>query len=109
MTSETHIPYDELPLWMRQAKQEFDWGILIIIAMSLAIGWTFLINSELPAGHQLEHYVFQASDIDHRIPEGVFYPRWSPYAIKGYGAPIPNYYPMGTGYTIATVSALLHQ
>lgn len=106
MTSETHIPYDELPLWMRQAKQEFDWGILIIIAMSLAIGWTFLITSDLPAGHQLEHYIFQASDISTGFQEGVFYPRWSPYALKGYGAPIPNYYPMGTAYTIAIVSAL---
>jgi len=106
MTTETAISYDELPLWMRHAKQEFDWGILIIIAMSLAIGWTFLINGELPAGTALEHYVFQASDILTGFEEGVFYPRWSPYAIKGYGAPIPNYYPMGTGYTISVISAL---
>jgi len=92
---------------MRQAKQEFDWGILIIIAMSLAIAWTFLINSELPAGHDLEHYVFQATDIETGFTEGVFYPRWSPHTLKGYGAPIPNYYPVGASYTIATISALL--
>ncbi len=106
MTTETQISYEDLPLWMRQAKQEFDWGILIIIAMSLAIGWSFLINSELPAGHQLEHTIFQANDISTGFQEGIFYPRWSPYAVKGYGAPIPNYYPMGASYTIAVVSAL---
>jgi len=106
MTTETTISYDNLPLWMRHAKQEFDWGILIIIAMSFAIGWTFLINGELPAGTDLEHYVFLGSDVLTGFEEGVFYPRWSPYAIKGYGAPIPNYYPMGTSYTVAVVSAL---
>jgi hypothetical protein len=107
------IPYDELPLWMRQARQEFDWGILIALAMSITMAWSFLVRSDLPAGHQLEHYVFQASDIVTAFEEGQFYPLWSPYAINGYGAPIPSYYPMGTPYTVALVDALftndLHQ
>ena len=107
------IPYDELPLWMRQARQEFDWGILIAIAMSVAMAWSFLVRSDLPAGHQLEHTIFQSSDIVTAIEEGRFYPRWSPYAVNGYGAPIPNYYPMGTPYTVALIDVLftndLHQ
>jgi hypothetical protein len=107
------IPYDELPLWMRQARQEFDWGILIAFAMSIAMAWSFLVRSDLPAGHQLEHTIFQSNDIVTAFKEGRFYPRWSPYAINGYGAPIPNYYPMGTPYTIALIDILftndLHQ
>lgn len=107
------IPHDELPLWMRQARQEFDWGILIAFAMSVAMAWSFLVRSDLPAGHQLEHTIFQSSDIVTAFKEGQYYPRWSPYAINGYGAPIPNYYPMGTPYTVALFDVLftndLHQ
>ncbi|PJF20768.1 MAG: hypothetical protein CUN56_14505, partial [Phototrophicales bacterium] len=106
MTTHLPIPYDELPLWMRQARQEFDWSILIALAMSIAIAWSFLLHDKLPAGHQLEHTVFQASDIVTGFHEGRFYPRWSPYAVNGYGAPIPNYYPMGTPYIIATIETL---
>ena len=107
------ISYDELPLWMRQARQEFDWGILIAFAMSVAMAWSFLVRSDLPAGHQLEHTIFQSSDIVTAFKEGRYYPRWSPYAVNGYGAPIPNYYPMGTPYTVALIDILftndLHQ
>jgi len=107
------IPYDELPLWMRQARQEFDWGIIIAIAMSVAMAWSFLVRTDLPAGHQLEHTIFQSSDIVTAFKEGRYYPRWSPYAVNGYGAPIPNYYPMGTPYTVALIDILftndLHQ
>lgn len=106
MTTQLPIPYDDLPLWMRQARQEFDWSILIALAMSLAIAWTFILRSDIPAGHQLEHFVFQAENIVTGFEEGRFYPRWSPYALNGYGAPIPNYYPIGTAYIVAVIESL---
>ncbi len=106
MTTQHNSQDTNLPFWMRQAKQEFDWSILIAIAMSLAIAWTFIVHDEIPGGTQLEHYVFQANDIISGFQEGHLYPRWSPYAIKGYGAPIPNYYPIGTAYSIALIEVL---
>lgn len=106
MTTQIQISHEDLPLWMQQARQEFDWSILIALAMSIAIAWTFLLNDDLPAGHQLEHTLFQASDIVTAFEEGRFYPRWSPYTINGYGAPIPNFYPMGAPYIVAVIETL---
>lgn len=106
MTTQHDSQDISLPFWMRQAKQEFDWSILIAIAMSLAIAWTFIVHDEIPGGTQVEHYVFQANDIISGFQEGHLYPRWSPYAMKGYGAPIPNYYPIGTAYSIALIEVL---
>lgn len=91
---------------MQQARQEFDWGILIVLAMSIAMAWNFIVRTDLAGGNRLEHTMFQASDIADSFDAGYFYPRWFPNAVNGYGAPIPNYYPMGTPYTIALVDVL---
>src|SRR5690606_32594054 len=96
----------ELPMWMKQAQRGADWGALLIIAFSLLAAWSFITEPNLPATNHTEHYVFQAEHIAQGFREGLFYPRWSPYAIKGYGAPIPHYYPQGAAYFAAVVNIL---
>lgn len=100
------IPEHELPNWMKQAQRSVDWGALLVLAFALLAGWSFLTNSQISATTANEHFVFQASDIAQAMREGIFYPRWSPYAISGYGAPIPHYYPQGAAYFIAIIDVL---
>lgn len=100
------IPTNELPLWMRRARRGIDWGMLIVIAFSLAISWSFVASPDLPHTNQTENYVYRAADYARALGEGHLYPRWSPYVFGGYGAPIPHYYPPGAPYTAALIQVL---
>ncbi|MBL8162750.1 MAG: glycosyltransferase family 39 protein [Anaerolineae bacterium] len=104
MRDTTDISILDLPDWMRQARKGFDWGILLVIALCLTVSWSFIINPELPRTNASENYVYRTQDTADAIQEGRLYPRWSPHALSGYGAPIPHYYPPGATYA----AALLH-
>lgn len=106
MNSQHTIQDKDLPLWMQQARRDIDWGILIALVMSIAVAWMFILRTELAGGNQLEHIVFQASDMVEAIEEGRLLPRWSPHTLNGYGAPIADFYPIGTPYTIAVINIL---
>ncbi|MFN8565114.1 MAG: hypothetical protein U0703_26605 [Anaerolineae bacterium] len=83
----------DLPMWMQQAMRGTDWGVLIVLGFCLLLGWSFALQPGLPRTNASEHYVFRAADATQAFSEGRLYPRWSPYALGGYGAPIPSYYP----------------
>src|SRR5688572_28570408 len=100
------IPENELPNWMKQAQRTVDWGALLALAFALLAAWTFLSENQMSASTQNEHFVFQANDIAQAMREGIFYPRWSPYAVQGYGAPIPHYYPQAAAYFVAVFDVL---
>jgi hypothetical protein len=97
----------ELPDWMRQARRGLDWGVLVVIAFSLTTAWSFIVNPNLPHTNASENYVYRTADYATAIQEGRLYPRWSPNALGGYGAPIPQYYPPGAPYTAALIQILL--
>lgn len=103
--NELHIPVEDLPTWMRQARQNVDWGILVVIVFGLLVASPFL-QPGLPRTNATENHVFIAADYAQAFREGRLYPRWSAAALNGYGAPIPNYYPPGTAYTSAMVELL---
>jgi hypothetical protein len=103
MSANSPIPEHELPNWMKQAQRGVDWGALLVLAFSFLAAWSFISQSQITASNENEHFVFQAKDIAAAMREGIFYPRWSPYAIKGYGAPIPHYYPQGASYLVALI------
>lgn len=107
--SSVHIPPHDLPQWMRQARQGLDWGVLISIAISLAITWPFILQSGLPRTNASENHVFMAADYAQALREGRLYPRWSPHVLGGYGAPIPNFYPPGAPYSAALIEILFTQ
>lgn len=91
---------------MRQARKGFDWGILLVIALCLMVSWSFIVNPTLPRTNASENYVYRAQDTADAIREGRLYPRWSPHALGGYGAPIPHYYPPGAPYAAAALHVL---
>jgi len=103
MSGDYVSPEPKLPDWIRRAQRGTDWGILAAILVSLAASWTFILHSDLPRTNDLESYVFRTWDTMEAFREGWLYPRWSPHAQYGYGAPIPNYYPPGA----ALISAFL--
>lgn len=102
-TAHITIPEHEMPLWMRQARRGVDWGVLAVIALSLAAAWPFLMQPDLPRTNDTEHYVFQAADAAQALREGRLYSRWSPHAMNGYGAPIAHYYPPAAPYSAALI------
>lgn len=101
-----HIPDEQLPAWVRTATRPFDWGLLSVIIISLLVAWPFLLQSELPREQAIASYVFRTADISAGFSEGTLYPRWSPYALAGYGSPIPNYLPPGIPYSAALIHIL---
>jgi hypothetical protein len=101
-----NIPAHELPDWMRQARRGVDWGILLVIGFCLIAAWPFIQNPTLPHTNASENYVYRTADYAEAMREGWLYPRWSPNALGGYGAPIPNFYPPGAAYTAAALQVL---
>ncbi|PJF28363.1 MAG: hypothetical protein CUN53_00565 [Phototrophicales bacterium] len=97
------IPYHDLPLWMRRARQRIDWGALLILAFSLIAASHFIFVTDLPRTHYGEHAVYQTAAFAEAIEEGRLYSRWAAEALGGYGAPIPNFYPPGVPYFAAWV------
>jgi hypothetical protein len=102
-TTTLNIPTQELPVWMRQARRGLDWGILMVVFFGLTAAWAFIVNPGLPHTNATENYVYRTAEYAVALQEGYLYPRWSPHALNGYGAPIPNYYPPGAPYTAALI------
>lgn len=107
MNTQLVIPDSSLPDWIRTAKRGFDWGWLLVAILSLAIGWSFIVNNGLSTVNANASYGFRAADTAQALREGDFYPRWSPHAIYAYGAPIPDFYPPLASYLPALISVLL--
>jgi hypothetical protein len=100
------IAYEDLPLWMRRARQRVDWGLVFIALLSLGVGWSFFVQPGIPTFNSSLNYAFSAADTATALREGRLYPRWSPHVLGGYGAPIPHYYPPGAAYSVALVEVL---
>ena len=99
----TQINREDLPIWMQNSLRGTDWGVLIVLVFSLLAGWPFLLQPGLPRTNASEHYVYRAADTAQAFAEGRLYPRWSPNALMGYGAPIPQYYPPGATFVPALI------
>ncbi len=100
-------PTENLPLWMQQARQRVDWGILLVFALSLLAARPFIINDGLPSINALESTLFMTADYTTALLEGRLYPRWTAAAFDGYGAPIPHYHVPGVPYLAAVINVLL--
>ncbi len=107
MAATTTLPPQDLPVWMRRAQRSTDWGVLIVLVLSLAVASSFLFQPGLPRTNASERYVYMTSDFATALREGRLYPRWSANALSGYGAPIPNFYPPGAAYSAALAQIFL--
>lgn len=110
MKAMTHIAdstLPNLPNWMRQARRGVDWGLLLVFGFSLLVAWPFITQPTLPHTNASENYVYATANFAAAFQEGRLYPRWSPYALGGYGAPIPHYYPPGASFFAALIQVLI--
>lgn len=96
-----------LPLWMRQAQRGLDWGSVLVAALCLLLALPLLLDNTLNISSANENYAFQAADMAEALREGRLYPRWSPHALNGYGAPVPHFYPPAAPYMIALLDTLI--
>ena len=99
----TQINREDLPIWMQNSLRGTDWGVLIVLVFSVLASWPFLLQPGLPLTNASEHYVYRAADTSQAFAEGRLYPRWSPNALVGYGAPIPHYYPPSAAFVPALI------
>lgn len=97
---------EHLPVWMRQPRRSFDWGILLAAAIGLLSAWAFLVRPGLPAFSDLLHSGFMVSDLADGLREGQLFARWSPHVLGGYGAPVPVFLPHGAPFIAALVDQL---
>lgn len=102
-TIDVPVQVQDLPLWMRRAQRRVDWGALLCFALSLMAAWPFLLQPGLPRTNATENYVFRTNDYAQALSEGIVYPRWSPNAFGGYGAPIPSYLAPAPAYVPALI------
>ena len=100
------IPTEDLPYWMRQARRGWDWGLLLAVIFGILAAWPFIIRPGLARTNASENYVFLTADYADAMREGRLYPRWSPNALSGYGAPIPHFFPPGAPYSAALIKVL---
>jgi hypothetical protein len=101
------IPTESYPTWMRRSLRATDWGALLALAFGILIALPLFWQSGLPRSNDSEHWVFQTQNIAIALSEGHLYPRWSPHALGGYGAPIPHYYPPAPAYAAALMQLVL--
>ncbi|MCZ7543082.1 MAG: 6-pyruvoyl-tetrahydropterin synthase-related protein [Anaerolineae bacterium] len=97
----------ELPDWMHPHHGAIDWGLVLVLALSLLAALPFLANPGLPRQTDAELHVFRTAELTNAIREGVIYPRWAPNFWYGYGYPFFNYYAsltyyLGAGYGLLT-------
>jgi hypothetical protein len=97
-------PNHDLPDWIQRARQGIDWGALLVLVLSLMAASHFLLQPSLPLTTDGESLLFRTADTVASFREGRLYPRWSPHALHGYGAPIPHYAPPGVSWTAAVIS-----
>ena len=106
MAHPTPINLDEMPQWMQQAKRGTDWGILIVIMFSLLMAWVFFTPSHLSQMNNSMPLALRTAETSQALREGRLYPRWSPFANDGYGAPVLNFDPPAVRYIAATLDIL---
>jgi hypothetical protein len=107
LNTSLNIAEQELPHWMQLALRRTDWGILIVLIVTLLTGWFFITQEQLPNAPYYESTIWRIDEIAEYIQEGNIFPRWSYYAMQGYGSPIYHYTPPGASYAAAVISAML--
>jgi hypothetical protein len=78
---------------MRRAQRGTAWGVVCALLIGLFAAWAAAARPDAATPNTLEHAAFAAFDAQAAITSGVLYPRWSPYALGGFGSPAAHYTP----------------
>ncbi len=82
---------EDLPAWMRPRARSVDWGLLIVLVLSLLLGWPLLSRRGVPPGSEAELNMFRSLEAARIIRSGTLYSRWAPDFNHGLGSPLFNY------------------
>lgn len=86
-------------------NQAKGWGPLAVLAALLpALSRWALV--QLPAGADTAIHFFRAVELDWLIQNGIYYARWLPDLVFGYGYPLFNYYGPFANYLIVALHRL---
>jgi hypothetical protein len=106
MPNQVVIPEDQLPDWIRSANRSLDWGGLVVLVASVLISTLYWSGTLITPDNNSIHLAFRTHDTITAFSEGVLYPRWSPHAVYGYGAPILHFTPPLASYLSALTAML---
>ena len=100
------LAFEDLPLWMQQARRRVDWGLICALVLGLVSVWPFALRTGLPHGTALELYVYRAAEMADVMADGVIYPRWTPNLLYGAGLPLFTFIAPGSTYPAALYTLL---
>ncbi|HLE73137.1 MAG TPA: hypothetical protein VI688_02720, partial [Anaerolineales bacterium] len=75
-------------------RQYWDWLLLILLGVPAL--WPY--THGLPRSADGFLHIIRTALLDYHLHQGVFYPRWIPELVKGYGYPVMNFYGPTTYY-----------
>ena len=74
----------------------------LLALFSIPAIWPYL-GGDPPRTNDLAPHMFRAFELEQLIRSGVFFPRWAPNLVHGYGYPIFNYFSYLSHYLIALI------
>ena len=73
------------------------WVLVLVLALPAIHP---LLRAELPRGGDTGLHLYRLVELDHCLRQGLFFPRWMPDLVYGYGYPLFNFYaPLSTYLT----------
>jgi uncharacterized membrane protein len=92
-----------------KASSERPWQLVLKITllalMGLIVGFP-LLQPALICGDDFRHHLTQVIELDRLLRQGVWYPRWGPDLVLGYGYPVFTYYPPLPRYAAVALHGL---
>ncbi|MFQ5409849.1 MAG: 6-pyruvoyl-tetrahydropterin synthase-related protein, partial [Anaerolineales bacterium] len=79
-------------------------GLLALLLLPAVWPYAFAYG-DLPRTNDLATHIYRAFELEQLLDTGVFFPRWGPHLVHGYGYPIFHYF----GYLSHYLIALLHK
>lgn len=73
--------------------------MLVVPLISLAVLWVYL-DVGVPRGFDTGFHLLRTASLDRLLRDGVFFPRWIPEMLLGYGYPLLNYYASAMYYVV---------
>jgi 6-pyruvoyl-tetrahydropterin synthase related domain len=90
-TAITNLKPEDLPAWMKPRRRTIDWGLLIVLILSLLIAWPLLARRALAPDSNAELIMFRSVEVARIIRSGALFSRWAPDFNYGLGSPLFNY------------------
>lgn len=89
------------PVWAAPARRAIAWVgdrlWLLLPPLTLPALWTFIAYG-LPRSYDGDRHLLRLGLLDYHIRHGVFYPRWAPEMLLGYGYPRFSFHAPGSYY-----------